>query len=194
MNSLFALIFLKITKHLNQQVPELKFIDLDIGQLENYQDRPNVSFPCALIDFTDSQYLDEHQTVQWWNGSIDIRIGFAPFSATNSLTPDAPKFMGLKFLELENKVYKALQNYDADGIIQPMTRVRATTEQRDDSYRVRVLTFTTATEDQEAAEAIKIIAADLEIDDQLVKLAGEEDGVGEPVVPEEPEEPELPPS
>lgn len=192
MNSLFALIFLKLTEHLQRTVPEVKFIDLDIGQLENYDGRPAVAWPCVLIDFTDSQYSDEHQGVQWWAGSIDIRLGFAPFSNTNGLTPDAVKYKGLNYLEIENKVYKALQGYDADGLMQPMTRVRAVTEQRDDSYRVRMLSFTSATEDKEAAEEIKRIAADLQIDDQLIKLAGEADGVGEPIF--DSGSPDLPPS
>lgn len=41
-------IYLTLLELLNL-VPALKFTDLDKGQLEFYQTRPAVAFPCALI-------------------------------------------------------------------------------------------------------------------------------------------------
>ena len=85
--------------------------------------------------------------MQWANITIIIRLGFSPFSSASSLSPDISKEKALEFLEVENELYKALQNFTAGDIVQPITRKSAATENRDDPFRVRAITFTTATED-----------------------------------------------
>ena len=43
-------IFSAVQSRLQQKVSELKWIDFDFGQLDAYELRPPVQFPCALID------------------------------------------------------------------------------------------------------------------------------------------------
>jgi hypothetical protein len=150
MQSLFAQLFLAIQEQIKAAVPEVRYIDQDLGQLDYYEDRPAVSWPCAFIDFPAAQYQDESQEVQWAAVNVSIRIGFSPFSSANSLSPDISKENALQFYEVENKLFKALQGFDANGCIQPLTRISAHTEKRQDPFRVRELLFTTATEDDTA--------------------------------------------
>lgn len=150
MTSLFAQLFLLLQTHIKLKVPEIRYTDLDLGQLEYYETRPAVSFPCVLIDFPSAQYSDHSFNTQWGNFSISCRLGFSPFSSANSLAPDLSKEKALQFYEIENKLYVALQTFDAGGIIQPMTRISIATEKREDPYRVREMIFTTATEDDSA--------------------------------------------
>lgn len=164
MVSLFAQLFLAIQDKIVADVPEIVWIDQDLGQLESYSVRPNVQFPCVLIDFPNTVYSNNGQQVQWADiGSISIRLGFAPYTSANSEAPDISKEDALNYYELEHKLYMALEGFDADGAVQPLNRISAQTENRDDTFRVRQLVFTTATEDDSAKITERIQVAGLQV-------------------------------
>lgn len=167
MDSLFAQLFLAIQEHIKTEVPAIEWIDQDLGQLEAYQTRPAVSFPCVLIDFPTTQYSNHSQMVQWADINISVRLGFTPFSSANSEAPDVSKEAALQFYELENKVYEALQGFTANDCVQPLNRISVATERRDDVYRVREMIFTTATEDITAKHPVNIVDADLVVDKEI---------------------------
>ncbi len=151
--SLFAQLFKLIQEHLEAEVPEIRWIDQDLGQLEFYSERPPVSWPCILIDFDSTSYDQQLQGIQWGNLSFTLRLGFPAFSPANSKVAIAVKEKALKYYELENLVYQAMQGFDAGGLIQPCTRTAVVTEKRnDDNIRVRILTFSSAFEDSTAAD------------------------------------------
>lgn len=150
MVSLFAQLFLAIQQRIATQVPEIKHIDQDLGQLEYYQERPSVAFPCVLIDFATTNYANHGNSVQWAELSITIRLGFAPFTSALSVFPDVSKEAALQYYELEHKLYEALAGFTANDCVQPFIRTTAATERRNDPYRIRELIFTTATEDDTA--------------------------------------------
>ena len=168
MTSLFAQLFLAIQAHIKDQVPEIRYIDQDIGQLEYYETRPAVSWPCLLIDFPSAQFEDHHQGVQWAAISLNARLGFSPFSSASSLSPDISKEHALQFYELEGKVYKALQGFEAGGLVQPFTRISVATEKREDPFRVREMIFTTATEDH-TMMSVNMKAAGLDLEKEFVR-------------------------
>lgn len=45
-------------------LPELKYIDIDWGQID-YYDQPPVKYPCALIEIRQADYSNEGQHVQY---------------------------------------------------------------------------------------------------------------------------------
>lgn len=165
---MFALIFVALQKYIQEMVPEIKYIDLDIGQLETYVDRPAVSFPCLLIDFSASTYSGLGEQVQWWDGNISTRLGFAPYSATNDKTPEVTRFKGLEYFEIESKLFKALEGFTADDTIQPMVRISANSERRDDAYRVRETIFTSSTQDNTAKNPVSVKPATLEVSHEII--------------------------
>ncbi|MES1223385.1 MAG: hypothetical protein ABUT20_48265, partial [Bacteroidota bacterium] len=166
--SMYAQIYIAIQKRIAALVPEIKWIDLDVGQLENYGERPAVQFPCVLIDFPGATYSNLSQGVQLWDGNISTRLGFDPFSNTNHLTPDAVKFKGLEYLEIEQKLYAALSGFTADDNMQPLVRISDATEGRDDKFRVRQTLFTSAAEDETAMLPQNITEALLLIDPEII--------------------------
>ena len=167
MESLFAQLFLAIQAHILASVPAIKWIDQDLGQLEAYEVRPAVEFPCVLIDFPAANYSNEGQLVQWADVNISIRLGFAPFASANSVAPDISKEHALEYYEIENDLVKALHGFTANDCIQPMMRISAATERREDSYRVRELQFTTGTEDTTAQSAANIVTAGLNVQNEI---------------------------
>jgi hypothetical protein len=170
MDSFFAQVLVKLQDRIKEFVPEIRYIDQDLGQLEWYQDRPAVSFPCVLIDFNNTTYDQMQLDQQWGNASFTLRLGFPQYSSSNNLVPDTVKEKALQYYEIENRLYKAVQGYDADGLMQPCTRVNAASERREeDNFRVRVLTFTTTFQDDEAVSELTVVSRpDLEIEEEQV--------------------------
>lgn len=155
--SLYAQLLLALYDRIAAEVPEIRYMDQDFGQLEILDElgRPPVSWPCLLFDFTGTNYDQLLQQVQTGNLQLQVRLGFAPYSASNSLAPTDVKKKALQYYELENKVYVALQGWDAGGLCQPFTRTADGTERREDTYRVRVLTFSSQFEDTSATPAMQ---------------------------------------
>lgn len=172
MESGFGQLFLSVQSRINALASAVRYIDQDLGQLEYYPEngRPAVSWPCVLIDIEATNSGDLSQGVQWLELAVHVRIGFSPFSSANSLAPDISKEKALQFYEIETAVYIALQGWDCGGIVQPLTRQGGiATEKREDPFRVRVMTFTTATEDDSAAWYHKRIAAQLNPETDIIK-------------------------
>lgn len=148
--SYFALLLLKIQDRIKTEVPEIKWVDQDMGQLEVYDIRPPVQFPCLLVDFATTNYDMLHSQVQFANSTVVLRLGFNPFSSANSAAPVKYKKQALEYYELEQKVYKAFQGWFVDDLCQPWTRVSSVTEGREDDLRIRTIQFTTTFKDHSA--------------------------------------------
>ena len=149
----YSRMLLALQERITTLVPEIKWIDQDLGQLEFYAGeagRPPVHWPCLLIDFTSASYDDMSGGAQWCSDTIQLRLGFAPYSYSNDKAPLAVRGRALNYYELEERLYAALHGWDADGLCQPMSRRTGITEKREDAIRVRVMSFTTTFMDESA--------------------------------------------
>lgn len=161
MNPFYSL-FTAIQARIQSEVSQIRWIDMDLNQLETYQERPAVSWPCLLIDFSQVQYDNESELVQWGAYNISLRLGFPSFSNSNSLTPESVKEKALAYFEIENSINKALHGWiptyeDGTPIAQPLIRMSAQTERRDDplNIRVRQLIYSTVVEDHSTQPKIR---------------------------------------
>lgn len=165
--SFFAQAILSLQSQISSSVPSIAWIDQDLGQLEHYDTRPAVQFPCVLIDFVETSYKEVGKLVKWGGTTVQLRIGFAPFSSANSAAPEASKEAALQYYEIEQALTAALHgwslNYAGIDISDPLILVRAATEDRNDPYRIRVIQFTTAFEDDSASPVSQRVKANLQI-------------------------------
>jgi hypothetical protein len=145
----FGQLLIELADHIKTAVPEIRWIDQDLGQLETFEYRPAVDFPCVLIDFVASSYSEVAELAQLGDVTVVLRIGFAPFSQSNQAAPMDVRIRALDFYRLEQLVYEAVQGWHNE-FTQPLIRVGADTERRNDALRVRALTFTTMYEDYSA--------------------------------------------
>lgn len=139
LNSKFGLLFNKLIEKIEADVTDIRFTDQDWNQLD-FQEPP-ISYPCALIDFPDTQFaqMQGHQDA---TALVRLKLIYRSFTATSNITPDANRETALQFYELEQQLYEALQAWDADGLlVNDLVRQSATTEKRDDGLRVRVIEF-----------------------------------------------------
>ena len=149
MNSPFALMFIEISDRLKTMVPDLRYINQDIGQLEYYESRPSVSFPCVLIDFEGFTFTEEGELSQIAEGDVKIRLAHAPFSDASNLVPDVVRDKALTYYDIEWLVFKALHGWQGDSF-GALMRKSANTEKREDNYRVREIVFSTSFQDNSA--------------------------------------------
>lgn len=136
-----------IFTQLTAEVPELAWICEDLGQLDGYDIRPEVAFPCALIDFPNSSYDSQSNTIQRGTVTISVKLGFNPYATAHAKAPDISMEASLKRFELEQKVVNALHGWSASDEYQGLTRQTVSSNPRPDGMRVRTLQFNTQYED-----------------------------------------------
>ncbi len=136
-----ANLFQALIEKLKIDVPELRYTDQDLGQLENYEIRPAVAWPCGLIDIEEFKYSDQQNFLtQIAEGIISIRLGMVKYTDSNNLTPTIIRENALQYYELEHKVYKALHGWNPTGFGKLLRRASGT-ERREDDIRVRIIKF-----------------------------------------------------
>lgn len=147
-------LYLDLADRLKAQVPELRWIDLDHGQLQLFEYRPEVAFPCALIDYQTGSYTDQGQLAQLGELVLTVTLATASFSATHQPAPMNVKDKGLAFFDLEEKVVQAVHGWvptDAGGneYAQALVRVGDLTNKSFEELglRVRVISFSVGIED-----------------------------------------------
>lgn len=155
----FSLALIAIQDRIKAQVPEIRWVDMDYGQLDYYDmDQPAVAWPCLLVDFNNTTYDQLLEQLQTGNASITCRLAIPAFSQSSGSAPASVKEKALAFLKLEKKVYLALQNFDGGELFQPLTRTAAVTERKEQPIRCRLITFSTRYEDESAMAVLDRIA------------------------------------
>jgi len=172
--SYFGKLFLDLSDLIKLKVPEVKWIDQDFGQLEQFEYRPAVSFPCVLIDFPMAVYSNLAERSQVAEITVQLRIGFSPFSQSNDKAPLEVREKALEYYQLEQKLFEAIHGFETE-YTQPLIRINAGTEQRlsasdvADSIglRVRVMNFSTQFEDNSNLPVYNVTPATLDVDQEI---------------------------
>lgn len=147
--SSFGNMYLKLRNRIAEKAPSIRYTDQDLGQLDFFDTRPPVSFPCVLIDIDDMVFDESGELTQTGEGSIVVRVGFDCWSPSNGLVNEDVARLSLEYYEGEQEVYLALQGW-ADDNFGKLTRQSVVTEKRNDNYRVRKMRFKVGMEDESA--------------------------------------------
>lgn len=120
-----TLIYTKIAQVLKLKVPELRWIDLDMGQLDS-NTRPAVAFPCLLVTTAitgaDTFYQSHTGYGQNCRATVTVTLAFEPLGATNTAAPDSVVATSLSPYAVIDKVHKALQGVETDTM-EPLLRI-----------------------------------------------------------------------
>lgn len=192
MTSIYTQLFLALQQRLvlikdinNNDV--LKYIALDLGQLENYVvgnnggGKPPVDWPCALIDLADAKYTDMSDRCQQGTMIVVLRLGFAPMAPTSDNTSQKFRQKALSFYELEQAVNQVLHGWapttvdvvnstgeietqDLTNTFGAFSRISASTEQRSDFIRVRTLVYSIGIQDMSLATQYTTVPVTLSLD------------------------------
>jgi hypothetical protein len=137
MDSLFSNLFLALEERIVAGAPLIKGVYPELSQTENYNGSPS-EWPCVFIDFTNLTYSEQTGLTQAASGELQFRMAFRVTNAAGSAFLDTPAALG--HYEAELKLHQVLQGW-TNGTIAPLSRIRVSTEDRDDAFRVRVLTY-----------------------------------------------------
>jgi len=136
-------IYNALMAQLKEQVPELRWIDLDAGQIDRQTERLPVAFPCAVIGIALTNCEDLYAGVQLCRCAVIVRIAQnPPVSRTNSEVPDDVRETAMERYDLIEKVYNALQGFGTEEF-NPLSRGRQQKENRSDGLFVYRMEFGT---------------------------------------------------
>lgn len=143
----FGKIFLELQERIKAEVPEVIYIEQDLGQLGTDDPRKYMSFPGVLIDFPSTPFSNLQGKNQLGTPVVSVTLVFDNYSQTWQDAPLDIRKTGLKYLEVEQRLFIAVQSWESD-FCQALNRTAATGHNRNDvGLRVRELTFTSAFED-----------------------------------------------
>jgi len=130
-------IFNLINATVKASVPEIRWVDFDLGQLD--AEAPPVSWPCVLVGFDDSEFVDLLQGVQQGQWMVDVKVGFRLRERTHSKAADSYRAEALDHIDILQRLHLALQAAKT-GCIVSVSRVGVTTEKVPD-YRIYILRY-----------------------------------------------------
>ncbi len=134
---MFKKIFNLIDTTIQTAAPEVRWIDFDLGQME--MEQPPVSWPCVLVGFDDTEFLDILSDVQQGRWMVDLKVGFRLRERTHSKAAVSFRTEALEHLDLLHKIHLAMQKATAD-CISSVSRVAISNEKRAD-YRVYTIRY-----------------------------------------------------
>jgi len=128
-----------IQNKLIAEVPALKYIDQDWGQMDFYPNPP-VKFPCALIDIQSAEYSDEGKLIQQGDAVIVIRLFDMKLSNSSNAAPQSQKENAKKIWTLLKDVNKALhgQYFLDNGKGRPMRKSMRRAKRNDGCYQTEL--------------------------------------------------------
>lgn len=128
-------IIIALMERIRTQVPEIRWIDLDMGQLQ-VSERPPIAYPACLLDMEYSsceQLSREHQQV-----TVSIRLSIVAdgIGTTHTGTPTYIREKALSVMNVLQRLHTALQWWDNDRMWMPITRSSVRPERRNDGLKV----------------------------------------------------------
>ncbi|AIM38283.1 hypothetical protein KO02_17525 [Sphingobacterium sp. ML3W] len=133
-------------RQLLKTLPSIAWIDLDKGQLNNYEVRPSIDFPAVLLklEYPSTTKLSGKQ--QQCNVILTASIVFDFMDDTSSITPDDILEQSLKVFDIADEVHKKLQGaMDVTVIRTPLDRASVRDPNRADKIKVLQYVYTTKT-------------------------------------------------
>lgn len=107
-------IFLAINNRI-QTIQSLQFIDLDKGQLDNYETRPNVAYPAVIFSF-DTSAETISGNIQRVTSQLIIRVAFDYIGETIGNTPAQILTESLSYFDILDDVKATLHGFTNDEI------------------------------------------------------------------------------
>ena len=128
-----------IQDKLTREVPTLKYIDQDWGQMDFFMNPP-VKYPCALIDIQSAQYSNTGKLIQQGTAMIVIRLFDLKISNSSGKAPERQKENAQKIWQLIEDVNKALhgQNFLQEGCGLPIREQMRRTKRQDGCYQTEL--------------------------------------------------------
>ncbi|MRN01683.1 hypothetical protein D1Z97_11040 [Riemerella anatipestifer] len=91
-----------------EEIPELKYIDLNFGQI--MEEKPPLAYPAVLINIGVNSTDTFHDIFQQFNAEFTLSL-VVKAGDTSSLTEENRREQAMAYLDLPEKIYNKLQGY-----------------------------------------------------------------------------------
>ena len=135
-------IFMTVCDRLKTEVPQLRWIDAEEGQL-NSAERPSVAFPCCLIEIAYPSCQTYMGGTQKINAQIQLKVAFEKAGSTHAAAPKLVREHALCRMDTLEKIHRTLQWWNGGNLFNPMRRIRCAPEKRADGLKVYDVTYET---------------------------------------------------
>lgn len=141
-------LYITLMQRINEQVPEIKMIDFEMGQLDALANavRPDVLFPCCLIDIDYVNCEDGSENKQLVTARTTLKLAFEQQLPTDSLSTEAKRSGALSVFEVIEKVHASLQGYSTNEF-SAFSRVSMSPDRRFTGIRVIDVVYETTFEE-----------------------------------------------
>lgn len=143
---------IEILKSIQEQigtVPEIKHVDEDWGQLDDYGENIPVKWPCALFDVTSVDYSDigydkKAKPKNRQLGLVNVTIKFANLKLTNSSlrAPVVQKDKAWQLHKIQQDAHEVIQGFEPAINCSPLIRSKFRRVKRDDGVQQYEVTYT----------------------------------------------------
>ncbi|MEG2276663.1 MAG: hypothetical protein RSA53_05440 [Odoribacter sp.] len=116
-------------------VPELRWIDLNVGQMNT--ENPPVDYPCALVDIANIDYSSAGCRRQLGTVTLEIELFFVVRAPANVAAPESLREQALSHFYIVQKVYTALEGLAGEHF----TGLNRISSRRDKTYYPRGFTI-----------------------------------------------------
>lgn len=137
-----------IQDRLLELCPEhIAYLAEDWGQLDFYNERPPVNFPCVLLDVAEAEFTDHSRKVQQVDAILTVRVAHFDPVNVSALAPDRNK--AFRMFALLRMIYACLQGLCGENF-SGLTRTSLQRVKREDAIREYVMQFRFAGTDDAA--------------------------------------------
>jgi hypothetical protein len=130
-------------------IPELRYVDEDWGQLDDYSPNPPTQFPLALIDVGNLQYSDisrdrnaTPQMRQMASGTVTLRVCSLKLTNSSGRAPKNHKAEAWTIWDILEKIHEKLHGNVIGGSAGALMRTNLRKRRRDDGIQEFELTYT----------------------------------------------------
>lgn len=104
-------LYLKLYELLSE-IPEIKYIDLNFGQL--MEEKPPLKYPAVLIGINIVNTEDFQEVFQQNNAEFTLTL-IHRANESNSLFDEEKRAKNMEYLDLCEKIHEKLQGYEGEG-------------------------------------------------------------------------------
>lgn len=133
-------LYLALQERLADRIPEIKYIDLNLGQLQAGI-RPAVSYPAVLIDF-DARAREICGSHIMMDADVTLLVISDTYSQSNHLAPLDVRMKALEYMDLSARITGVLAGYQPECLSREL-EFQGCRSVNTAEYRVCQLTFST---------------------------------------------------
>lgn len=132
-----------ILNRIKTEIPQIKYVDEDWGQLNNYSLNPPVQFPAAIVDCINANYTNEGKLVQMGDVQVRIRIADLKLTNTSGKAPQTQKDQAFAIYDLLATIHSKLHGWPANKPYSRLIRQSMKKVVSNDGVRIHELIYTT---------------------------------------------------